>query len=609
MPLLAAPVPLLPAPRPFMDAMFAPGGSGMDSTVHALMLERDGKRSASASHGSSSPPPQLEFKERRSLSPLEMFGASALVSGALPVATGGATASAAGAGVNAPMVVAYGGQPPPPRLMAFLRTLPRIRVYIEESINYGHQTNTLNVLYTLRSIGYRGEFQIVVARRELVEDLRGMFPWIDRDPAVTWVEREDFDPETERLPLCLTGGFDNNDNEALDEPAKAMGVNCFVALQPYRFEELSTPSRPMLYLMSTAELWNDPNPAIRARGVDLLRQVDGFSEMAYLPPHVPRTFAECHQLLGGTTTGWATPVSDDVLATHTLSQQQRLLWPRRTHNQLCLFAVLSSGHYHYAGVYGLAKNLSLKEDHSAEILYRYSTMVSICEQRRKPAVIVVFQSSIDEVGLRSRLAREGYWSVGVAKMPDFNSATDANRFLATELEAAGNEVLVLVVGPARQSLFNYCFTYGDLPCIFEGEGSAPLAFGRGRPFLYMKGPQAKSGRTFYPALDGRATKFAASLQRVSRALWDTAIPIHQARGLLFGFLKHSFDETSLLCRYFRDVARYYANPAHNRCFMALLEALDLLEHLEKLEGPREVAAAAAAVAAAARDAESDSKRN
>ncbi|WP_342376147.1 hypothetical protein NVS55_33460 [Myxococcus stipitatus] len=538
-------------------------------------LQGESKRSSPPRRGE--PSTSSSHSHPQPLSPMEMFGSSAL-------GRGGSSSSSSSSSSHeqvAPLrIVTGGGHALPTALTDFLQEQTKIRVYIEASLNFGHQTNTINILFTLRSIGYEGAFDIVVAEPEMIKDLTGMFPWLVEDPEVTLTAREDFDRYSEPLPLCLTGGFDNNDNERLPIPTLEMGVNCFLALQPYRFERLSNDSRSRIYLQPTDALDGMPDDESQLTVIDLCNANDAFLEMSYQPPYVPSTFAECQQLLQSSTVGWDT-APEELEDSETARQQAR--WARTVHNQLLLFSVLFSGEYHVAAAYGLMNNFSLKTDCSANILYRYSTALSLCPAKRKRSVIVVFHANINDVLLKSKLAVEGYWGVAVAAMPDFTSKAQVREFLRAQLNNEGNEILVLTVGKAPQLLFNFCFQQGDLPCIFEGEGSVPVAFSRGAPFLYMKGPGAKSGESFYPHLNGAYPKLSSSLHRMSSCLFDTALSDRQCQTYLFKFFKMSFDPDSALCRYFKRVAAFYARPDHNRLFVALELAIQRLRALAARE--------------------------
>ncbi|MCE9671842.1 hypothetical protein LY474_28955 [Myxococcus stipitatus] len=532
-------------------------------------LEGESKRSSSPRGERST---SSSNSQRHPLSLMEMFGASALGLG---------SSSSSSQEQDDPLqIVPYEGEALSTTLVDFLQEQTKIRVYIEGSLNFGHQTNTINILYTLRSIGYTGAFDIVVAEAEMIKSLTHMFPWLAADSEVTLTARDDFYRYSEPLPLCLTGGFDNNDNERLLLPPLEMGVNCFLALQPYRFERLSHDSRSRVYLMPTHALNGRHDDDSQLTVIDLCKRNRAFLEMSYLPPYVPRTFAECQRLLQGSTQGWDAVIDESEMSETERKQARR---PRIVHSQLLLFSVLFSGEYHVAAAYGLKGNFSLKTDYSADILFRYSTALSLCPSKRKRSVIVVFHDTINDVLLKRKLAVEGYWGVAVATMPDFATKAQVREFLRAQLNEPGNDILVLVVGTAPQLLFNFCFQHGDLPCIFEGEGSVPVAFLRGAPFLYMKGPGAKTDETFYPSLNGAYPKLSASLQRMSSCLFDTALTDLQCQTYLFKFFKMSFDTDSLLCRYFRRVAAYYAQPAHNRLFVALELAIAKLKELKEQE--------------------------
>ncbi|MBN8230863.1 hypothetical protein JYK02_25430 [Corallococcus macrosporus] len=472
-------------------------------------------------------------------------------------------------------VVPYQGPPVSQAILLFLKAQKKIRVYVEASLNFGHQTNTFNILYTLRSIGYQGAFQIIVAEADTVDELKGLFPWIAEDTGIQLVGRSDFDRYEEVVPLCLTGGFDNNDEQALEVPPLEMGVNCFLALQPYKFEVLSITSKSKLYLLPTEAL--DAMPDVDAMTTyDFCKKEPKFLEMGYLPPFVPDTFLECQQLLAKSAQGWETV---QVPQDSSEEDKRRAGWPRRVQSHLCLFSVLFSGDYLVAGAYGLMRNFSLKADSSAEILFHYASALALCTLK-KPAVIVVFHDTINTAKLCLALEKNPLKNVFVQQMPSLPSEQLVRGMLDGVFKDTGIEVLILVVGRTPQLLFNFCFKHAELPCIFEGEGSVPLAFSRGRPFLYMKGPGAKTESSFYPTLGGKYPVLSASIQKVANLLHSSGMDSQLTLPKLFKFFQMALDEHSSLCDYFRLVAEFYADPDNNRLFQALARAIQALKKLD-----------------------------
>lgn len=432
-----------------------------------------------------------------------------------------------------------------------LSHVPKLRIYLENSNNYGHQTNSINLIQTLRYVlGYTGDIEIVCALDEVKHKVLDTFALVVSSPKITVIEKDDLEEDT--AELGISGGFDNpeEDNESLANVTLSLRVRRFVAVQPYRFEQVNHASQSRIYYNqhmtmeeSTLRLAKNPRSA--------------FCEFAFFPPAVASSWADCRRLL---------------YASGALNQQQTSI-----KIALCEYFLAKQGTFHIAAVYGITTNYSLKQDCSVRILCRYALALAALPAV-KPRVILVFHEKLDAKKLFTalgKLSASGVSYIAGASLLDLVSALSVRESIERAL-ADKPKVIIVQVGHVPQVLFNFAYQCSDLPFIFEGEGTIPLAFSLGTPFFYLKGKsifEESELKTFYPSLGGtfetEAEKMHALAMRLHCELDEDA-----EQKFITALAK--FIKGGALSKYFQAIAAHYCNPERNRLLAALFQIFQKL---------------------------------
>lgn len=177
------------------------------------------------------------------------------------------------------------------KIQDFLSNQSEIRMYVEDSPNFGHQSSTLHVMRRLIDMGFvKGTISIVCANINVVNTLSYLLPKIqnnkeqqsfslDGHPQIK-IEVLTIDNLNCRSDILLgiTGGFDNNDYEALQNPPLTLKVKHFIVLQPYRWDYLLPDSG-----YSQIQWSEDDSKSLipPLKYVNLVENIKGFIDKAY----------------------------------------------------------------------------------------------------------------------------------------------------------------------------------------------------------------------------------------------------------------------------------------------------------------------------------------
>jgi hypothetical protein len=432
---------------------------------------------------------------------------------------------------------------------AFLGEQMVLRLFLENSNNFGHQTSSLSFMFTLRALGFRGTFEIVVAGPEMLQlfEEEGVFAWVKQEPSIQLFELDDIS-NYKCINLCLTGGYDNEGEDALGSAPVTLQSNCFIALQPWKFEQINLASTPRILILSD-EQRRSAFLDEEVEGISSLEDLEptvysmtqgraAFLNMGYLPPFVPES---CGQALDS--------LSND-------QEKQRAL----TH------VLGTPGRYHVGAAYGLMRNFSIRNDCSATILFRYTT--ALCRTTlTKKSVVVVFHDNVAQI-LEQKLDRSPY-GVKLLRCNEFE-----------KIDTCPEPVIILLVGKVPQDVFNYVYATCNLPPIFEGEGTMPIALNRGRPFLYMKGgDHTCTDETFYPVFgnfhnEAKRMGAIANLLHTGKRPDDVCI---ENLIKLFEICLNNKASSLKLLAYFEEMKEHYTNLQNNRLVVTLRAAIKLLQ--------------------------------
>lgn len=471
------------------------------------------------------------------------------------------------------------------RISSFLTDQAEIRMYVEESLNLGHHSSTLHVMWTLIKLGFtEGKITIVCSNINVINALSTILPIIEPTKEdqelqlITGVKLRvvSYDcfneGDNETISLGITGGFDNEGVEALTNPPLQLCVRHFIALQPYRWDYLDGPGYSQI---QWAENEDPREPPIN---IDLNDSDRNFIERAYFYDRPALTEADIRELEKN--------IPDKYNAVKTcidLSEKQ----------------AINMGVIYYGMVDAQMRIKCLP--HEALINYS-SAIIESKTGKDKQNVIISFLDICQEHynALDEELANPNdgkFKSYCIAhnlknKIHYLLNPTEATVTSAIARSTRGT-VLIIQVGAVPQSLFNYAFSKSTLPPVFEGQGTANLALSCGLPYLQIGRDKVVSNiKSIYPSLGFHKEFKPYSNTNINSIVMQTVANyictnLHSPKWdgynieVLSDFMVKAYDGKSIYYNYFKDISEYYLKEDNDKLIEAFNIYFSLDSHLPR----------------------------
>lgn len=358
-----------------------------------------------------------------------------------------------------------------------------IRIYVTASSGYGHQANTVNIMYSLITAGFNQSIQMIYddtpTEPTTIVKLATFIPGLDpanpqpvainENVTVTFISTTAFaEAEQHLLAFGITGGYDNGgDNLAL-----ITKTSIFLKLQPYCWVQANS-----LYINKGAGVENQT--VIDLSTVDVLGNFVYTRQNYYLP--IPQmSEADYVQF----TTAAATKVA-----------------PYKA-----ILAASAGGQVNMMPIYGIGDINGTIESLGKppeSILFNliaavaYTQVFSDVAHLKKGAVIVVIATVTQPCYDRLTALLNGF-NETVPKLKEYilsqdlqnrvdiinYDAADFNEQL-TQTGTSTNKILVVKLGGIPGAPFNYMYSKSTLPCVFEGKGTASLILNLPVPFFNL----------------------------------------------------------------------------------------------------------------------------
>ncbi|MBU9745274.1 hypothetical protein KTH81_15750 [Lachnospiraceae bacterium ASD3451] len=487
----------------------------------------------------------------------------------------------------------------------------QIRVYVDNSPNFGHQATTIHILRRfLRLFRPRGAVNVLYdirrheGERPLIDKLEILVEMFDKRKKGTQsinfegqqVWFTPFDPDKASLPLAdfgFTGGYDN----PFSEMPKILAVDVFLRLEPYNWH------RPSMieWLDDAGEYcsWRLQNVyGVYYEGFDL------FQKMAY-------AYDQEDFMLQPAALAWFTHnipnpniQSQSAMALDLISRRgNQLLWPVYGFHTLAETGTIPVALLNY----GLAAL------YYASLQQKPVLMVILSKFSRPAAEIACLLNDFRE---QDEEAITGYARNMNSLFYDADSRRkegNALRELLRQVQAAGLDLSmikiaeqvtpavlqnifadtdialhVLFLGDVVEPLFRGLFIEADMPPVFEGQGTASFMISWGRPYLHFNG--SNNGDQNNYDLFHADIAFAEELQEIAT---NPTIPVSQpTQGRLYTGLEriHNLLHFFIYCHergnqyteFFDRLAQLMGEMENDKLMMGMVACFAYLE--DRVEG-------------------------
>ncbi|MGV3597401.1 MAG: hypothetical protein ACO1PI_05985 [Bacteroidota bacterium] len=373
-----------------------------------------------------------------------------------------------------------------------------IRVYVASGPGYGHQSNTVNIMWSLIAAGFNQAIQLIYDDAPTVpttiQKLATLIPGLD--PAnpnpvtisgvtISFIALSAFTAGAPALVnFGITGGYDSSG----DNLAKITNTTLFLKLQPYLWPQVNA-----LYIRDAAD---QSTVIVDLSSVDALGQ-NVFSRQDYYLPLPAMSAADYVNFTASDPTK-VTPYQA-ILAACAGANPAANMMP----------------------VYGIGDTngaiQSLTGATPQDILFNLITSIaynqtnSTVASLQKGAIIVVIATvtappytaltnMINGAVTTTPTLNAFLTTLGLAGRVDIIDYDDPQfNHLLTQVQANANKILVIKMNGLPSKPFNYMYYKSTLPCVFEGKGTASLVLNLPVPFINLTSSTLRS-KYVYPSL-------------------------------------------------------------------------------------------------------------
>ncbi|WP_433812591.1 hypothetical protein [Flavobacterium johnsoniae] len=371
-----------------------------------------------------------------------------------------------------------------------------IRIYVTASPGYGHQANTVNIMYSLITAGFNQNIQMIYddapTEPPTINKLATFIPGLDpnnpqpvvinANTTVSFISTTAFNANQQPLrTFGITGGYDNS----ADNLALKTNTSIFLKLQPY------------CWIPANALYINRGNPAEQV--VIDLGQVDVlgnyiFTRQNYYLPLPQMSEADYLQF-----TNAAPTKVDPYNAILTANTAKKI-------NMMPVYGI--------GDINGTIESLGSAPE---SVLFNLIASVAYTQEYsdvpylKKGAVIVVIanvtQPCYDRLtalldGLNGEVPKlnEYILNQDLKNRVDIINYDDPNfSQKLTQTGVSTDKILVIKMGGIPGPAFNYMYSKSTLPCVFEGKGTASLVLNLPVPYFNLTSANINR-RYVYPTL-------------------------------------------------------------------------------------------------------------
>lgn len=474
-----------------------------------------------------------------------------------------------------------------------------IRVYVSASPGYGHQANTVNIMWSLIAAGFNQAFQVIYDDAPTVpttiQKLATFIPGLNpAAPApvtingvtISFVAESAFDPATAPLiNFGFTGGYDSSATNL----AKTTNTTLFLKLQPYTWPQVNA-----LYIRDAADA---STITVDLSGVDVLGRFI-FTRLDYYLP-LPQ-------------------MTDTDYDNFTTSD------PTKVAPYRAILAASEGGTANMMPVYGIGDVNgtieSLTGANPESILYNLIASVASNQDNaaapanlRRGAVIVVIATVSQDPSYNNLTALINGTNDTVPQLNTYTADTlgladrvdiisfDDDQFatLLAGVQGDARKILVVKMNGLPSTAFNYMYYKSTLPCVYEGKGTASLVLNLPVPFFNLT--SSTSNRKYvYPSIPLPNVKLiqpetAANAQAVycnnsvAFRLKESSVTTNTKFGTggfdatvinaASQFMRNAYTDGNATKVYLDSLSTFFHNQANDKLLQALFYMLQLSKDL------------------------------
>ncbi len=440
-------------------------------------------------------------------------------------------------------------------ILESIRIQPELRLFVDGTVNCGHQAATVHLLRRLISLtGYRGRVTVVYADilaagvlgrtpQKLALLLPGLDPNRIETDAVEYgtcaeIRFLNYDRRAE-LAGQAAFGFTAGADDMNINFARELKTDYFLRLQPY--------------------LWDD-GPAKKSERFYQSSRVETAAHYFYPVDHYPPFRAIPYKYAKHD----CAAVDDAVWDWYVEQSFDQNLKARTANMRMVYDAARLNPHLLLWPVYGLHQ-FRERQERIAANLVTCAREVQRFTGRRVVLTLLNDASEMADFGRIDQTETIAGYDCGRGKYVDVSAP------LRDALAApAADRVLVAAIGPVPGIIYNWLYANCPMPGVFEGQNTSSLAISLGRPFLQMMRGAARAGNP-YPAKIGAhdLTQAAELAHQAAMQLRDSG---SDGGGLAnsAAFIAAVSDPGSPLHQYFQALGNYYQMDVHDKCLAGLV---------------------------------------
>lgn len=376
-----------------------------------------------------------------------------------------------------------------------------IRIYVADSSGYGHQANTVNIMYSLIAAGFNQNIQMIyddgdtvpktiVKLAALIPGLNPNNPLpvqINENVTVSFITTTAFgQAPQDQLAFGITGGYDSSGTNL----ALLTKTSIFLKLQPYCWNQVNS-----LYINKGAGVENQT--VIDLSTVAVLGNFVFTRQNYYLP--VP-TMSEADYTQFETVAAAKVPPYKAILAASTGGDPKVNMMPVYGIGDI-------GGNIESLGIGVTPESILFNLIASVAYTQEYSDVAHL----KKGAVIVVIATVTEPCYGRLNNLLEGLNDT-VPELNEYISSEDLNNRVdiinynadnftekLAQVSASNKKILVVKMNGLPGAPFNYMYAKSTLPCVFEGKGTASLVLNLPIPFFNLTSSNSNI-KYVYPTL-------------------------------------------------------------------------------------------------------------
>lgn len=510
------------------------------------------------------------------------------------------------------------------KLKEALAAEPEIRIYIDDSMNFGHQSTTIAMMkHFIDWVEYRNKITIVYfddprfnKLAETASKLAILLPQLDvkklfNNPEgntisygtcenITFVRMDhdgDLTSVLGRINFGFTGGSDRTNGIR-----GKMNVAFFLRLQPYLWHypneiEIFKKDGTLSQIIKLEKKFSHFKKTLFSYNLDQMRQVNEATWEWYTNDMI--IYEDKGGYLGESavkTQQFRRRIQNARVIANRLAEMD--LWP----------------------VYGMQVFRALGEDTLGQLMLNIVIAALLRKKvRQMPIVIPLFQNIVKVAGSDSDIVEDDLFAyvngfiegekglrkvfssrstvnpeqkgnvekniVEIRKKLRFKPDTPINEIHIVDslegivLHPAG--VYVVKVGSVPMDIFNLFYIQAKMPPIFEGQGTSGLVINTGKPFIQFsvsKGGCNYPARVFNGNNDVMATRFHSIASNFVKSYdeWNqeskNAYFLFQTEEFQT-FIYKGYDISSPEGRYFQRIARVYRSDKHNKFKLGMLRTI------------------------------------